>query len=67
MNIKHEVDNFIDNKIWASIWSRFYDDVREQCDYIIYLDVGNHVNGRVRISTQRMTDALRASISEYEY
>jgi hypothetical protein len=67
MNIENEVIASVYEKIWSSSWARFYDDIMKECGFTCYNDVGNHVSSLVRISTQRMTDALRVSVSEYEY
>jgi hypothetical protein len=67
MNIEQEVIASVYDKIWSSTWERFYDHIMKECGFTSYNDVGKYVSGRVRISTQRMTDALHASVKEYEY
>ena len=66
-NIEHEVIASVYDKIWSSSWGRFYDDIMIECGFTSYNDVGNHVSGRVRESTQQLTNAIYASSKEYEY
>jgi hypothetical protein len=67
MDIEKEIFDSVYEKIWSSSWARFYDDIMKECGFTCYNDVGNHVSSLVRESAQRMTDALRVSVSEYEY